>query len=143
MAHIVYHQVKISAVAACVPTLQESNYDLDYLIPREEIDKTVNAIGIQARRVAPQEVCASDLCFRAAEKLINENHIDRKSIDMILFLSQLPDYKIPATAPILQHRLGLPSSTAALDLSLGCSGYVYALSTAMAARRRNIFQNCQ
>ena len=132
MAHIVYHQVKISAVAACVPTLQESNYDLDYLIPREEIDKTVNAIGIQARRVAPQEVCASDLCFRAAEKLINENHIDRKSIDMILFLSQLPDYKIPATAPILQHRLGLPSSTAALDLSLGCSGYVYALSTAMA-----------
>ena len=51
---------------------------------------------------------------------------------MVLFLSQLPDYKIPATAPILQHRLGLPTTTAALDLSLGCSGWVYALSTAMA-----------
>ncbi|MDO4736854.1 MAG: ketoacyl-ACP synthase III, partial [Bacteroidia bacterium] len=46
--------------------------------------------------------------------------------------SQTSDYRIPATAPILQHRLGLAKETACLDLSLGCSGFVYALSTAFA-----------
>ena len=132
MATIKYHNVKISAVSACVPKQIASNYDLGYLIPPEEIEKTINSIGIKERRIVDDDVCASDLCFKAAEKLFSDTNIDRNSIDVLLFISQLPDYRIPATAPILQKRLGLPKSTAALDLSLGCSGYVYALSTAMA-----------
>lgn len=132
MAIIQFHNAKISAISACVPKMVASNYDLGYLIPQEEIDKTINSIGIKERRIADADVCASDLCFKAAEKLFTDNNIDRNSIDMLLFISQLPDYKIPATAPLLQYRLNLPKSTAALDLSLGCSGYVYALSTAMA-----------
>lgn len=132
MATIKYNNVRISAISACVPKNIKYNADLGYLIPEEEIEKTINSIGIKEKRYADIDVCASDLCFKAAEKLIADNNIDRDSIDMILFLSQLPDYRIPATAPILQHRLGLPKTTAALDLSLGCSGYVYGLSTAMA-----------
>ena len=102
------------------------------MIPEEEIEKTINSIGIKEKRIVEDDVTASDLCYKAAEKLIEDTGIDRNSIDMVLFLSQLPDYKIPATAPILQHRLGLPTTTAAMDLSLGCSGWVYALSAAMA-----------
>ena len=51
---------------------------------------------------------------------------------MLLFMSQTGDYRIPATSTILQHKLGLSKNTACIDLSLGCSGYVYALSTAFA-----------
>lgn len=132
MATIKYKGVSIKAVSACVPKNVSRNKDLGYLIPEEEIEKTINSIGIVEKRFVDEDTTASDLCFKAAEKLIEDNNIDKSSIDMVLFLSQLPDYKIPATAPILQHRLGLPTTTAALDLSLGCSGYVYALSTAMA-----------
>ena len=132
MALIRFKGVTVKAISACVPRNVSKNSDLGYLIPEEEIEKTINPIGIKEKRYVDDEVTASDLCFKAAEKLIEDNQIDRESIDMILFLSQLPDYRIPATAPILQHRLGLPTDTAALDLSLGCSGWVYALSTAMA-----------
>jgi 3-oxoacyl-[acyl-carrier-protein] synthase-3 len=129
--------VGIKALAACVPAKKVYNKDLGYLIPEEEIEKTINSIGIHEKRFADKSVCASDLCFKAAEKLIADNNIDRTSIDMVLFLSQTPDYKIPATSPILQSRLGLPTTTACLDLSLGCSGYVYALSTAFAYASMN------
>lgn len=132
MATIKYKGVTIKAISACVPKNVCKNSDLGYLIPEEDIEKTINSIGIKEKRFVDEDATASDLCFKAAEKLIEDNNIDRNSIDMVLFLSQLPDYKIPATAPILQHRLGLPTTTAALDLSLGCSGWVYALSTAMA-----------
>lgn len=132
MSIIKYRGVGIRAISACVPKNVSKNSELGYLIPEEEIEKTINSIGIKEKRYVDADVTASDLCFKAAEKLFEDNSIDRNSIDMVLFLSQLPDYKIPATAPILQHRLGLPTSTAALDLSLGCSGWVYALSTAMA-----------
>lgn len=132
MATIKYKGVGIRAISACVPQNISKNSDLGYLMPEDEIEKTINSIGIREKRFVDDDVTASDLCFKAAEKLIEDNNIDRNSIDMVLFLSQLPDYKIPATAPILQHRLGLPTTTAALDLSLGCSGWVYALSTAMA-----------
>ena len=132
MAQIVYTGVGIKAMAACVPPKKISNKDLGYLIPEEEIEKTINSIGIDEKRFVEPDVCASDLCFKAAEKLIEDNEIDRNTIDVLLFLSQTPDYKIPATAPLLQHRLGLPQTTACIDLSLGCSGYVYGLSTAFA-----------
>ena len=132
MALVRYKGVGIKAISACVPKNVSKNSDLGYLIPEEEIEKTINSIGIKEKRFVDDDVTASDLCFKAAEKLIEDNQVDRNSFDMVLFLSQLSDYRIPATAPILQHRLGLPTTTAALDLSLGCSGWVYALSTAMA-----------
>lgn len=113
-----------------MPSQVVYNKDLGYLIPEEEIDKTINAIGIKERRVADESTCASDLCFKAAQKLMEDNNIDVNTIDMLLFLSQTPDYKIPATAPILQHRLGLSTTTACFDLNLACSGFVYGLSTA-------------
>lgn len=132
MAFITYNDVGIRAMTACVPSRIVYNKDLGYLIPEEEIEKTIHSIGIKEKRFAAPEVCASDLCLKAAKQLIEENEIDLNSIDMLLFLSQTPDYKIPATSPILQDRLGLPKTTACMDLSLGCSGYVYALSAAYA-----------
>ena len=132
MAVIRYNKVGIRAMSACVPKTVVNNRDLGYLIPEDEIEKTIGSIGIEERRIADDNVCASDLCYKAAKQLMEDNNIDPNSIDVLLFVSQTADYRIPATAPILQHRLGLSKNTACLDISLGCSGYVYALSTAFA-----------
>lgn len=132
MALITFHNIGIKSITACVPKKKSFNSDLDYLISKEEIEKTINSIGIEEKRIAESDVCASDLCYKAAKYLLEENHIDPESIDVLLFISQTPDYRIPATSVILQNRLGLSTTTACLDLTLGCSGYTYALSTAYA-----------
>ncbi len=132
MATIRYKGVGIRAMSACVPSKIIYNKDLGYLIPEEEIEKTIQSIGVVERRIADEGVCASDLCYKAAKQLMEDSGVDPKSIDVLLFMSQTADYRIPATAPILQHRLGLSNDTLCMDLSLGCSGYVFALSTAYA-----------
>lgn len=130
MADIRFENVGIKAIAACVPSKIEHNKDLGYLIPEQEIEKTVNSIGIKERRIADKAVCSSDLCFKAAEKLIADNEIDKASIDALIFVSQTSDYHQPATACILQNKLGLNKSTLCFDVNLACSGYVYGLSIA-------------
>ena len=119
-------------MSACVPKHTVSNSELLNIMPADEVEKVIKSVGIKERRVCDTNTTASDLCYEAAKKLIEDNAIDPASIDMVLFMSQCGDYRIPATACILQHRLGLSKDCSAMDLSLGCSGYVYALSTAMA-----------
>lgn len=132
MAIIRYKNVGIRAMAACVPQNVAYNKDLTNIMSEEEVEKMISSVGIHERRICDDDVFASDLCYKAAKKLMEDNDIAPESIDMLLFMSQGADYRIPATACILQHRLGLSKDCAAIDLSLGCSGYVYALSTAMA-----------
>ena len=132
MAKITFQGVGIKALSACVPQEVVYNKDLGYLIPEEEIDKVIDNIGIEQRRIASPDVMASDLCFKAAQQLMADNDIDPKSIDVLLFMSQTADYRIPATSCLLQQRLGLPKETMCMDITLGCSGYLYALSTAFA-----------
>lgn len=132
MAVIRYKNVGIRAMSACVPQKIAYNKDLTNLMSKEEVEKMISSVGIQERRICDDDVFASDLCYKAAKKLMEDNDIAPESIDMLLFMSQGADYRIPATSCILQHRLGLSKDCAAIDLSLGCSGYVYALSTAMA-----------
>lgn len=132
MAILKYNDIGIAAIAACVPSKVEYNKDLGYFMSEEEIQKAIQNIGIEERRVAEKDVCASDLCFKAAEKLMEDNNIDKSTIDALIFVSQTSDYHQPATAPILQHRLGLSKDTLSFDINLACSGYVYGLSTAYA-----------
>ena len=132
MAKLHYNNIGISAISACVPSRIERNADLGYFMTEEEIQKAIKNIGIEERRIAEKGVCASDLCFKAAEKLLEDGHVDRNEIDALVFVSQTADYHQPATAPSLQHRLGLSKDTLAFDVNLACSGYVYGLSAAYA-----------
>ncbi len=132
MATIKYKGVGIRAMSACVPKNVVYNRDLTNLLPGDELEKTIKSIGIEERRIADDDVFASDLAYKAAVRLMQDNNIAPNSIDVLLFVSQTSDYRIPATAPILQHRLGLSKDTACLDITLGCSGFVFALSTAFA-----------
>ena len=116
-------------MAACVPSrvIDNYHYDLD-IWPEDEVKKVVDKVGVTERRFADEKTCSSDLCFAAAEKLIADNNIDRSEIDLVVFLSQTPDYRMPATSILLQDRLGLPMTTMAFDVSLGCSGFISALT---------------
>lgn len=87
----------------------------------------VKSVGIVERRVAPKEITTSDMCFAAAEKLIQELNWNKQDIECLVFVSQSPDYFLPATSVLLQNRLGLGKNVMAFDVNLGCSGYVYGL----------------
>lgn len=89
-------------------------------------DKT----GIGQRFIAAPNETAADLAVHASEKLFERYNIDRKTIDFVLLCTQTPDYPLPTTACLVQSRLGLPTTTGALDFNLGCSGFVYGLSIA-------------
>ena len=130
MALLKYEGGRVSGLAAAVPRRVVRNRDLTALFPEKEIAATVKMTGIEERRAADDSTCASDLCFAAAQDLIAEMGIDRAEIDVLIFVSQTPDYRMPATGVILQDRLGLPKTTAAFDVNLGCSGYIYGLSLA-------------
>ncbi len=140
MAILKYNNVGITALAACVPrqVIDNYHYDLD-IWPEEEVKKVVDKVGVTERRFVDDNTCASDLCFAAAERLIADNNIDKSEIDLLVFLSQTPDYRMPATSLLLQDRLGLSLSTMAFDISLGCSGFINALSIVYAMMQNRGF----
>ena len=141
MAIVTYKGVGITALSACVPSRVINNYHYDLDIwSEEEVKKVVDKVGVAERRFVDDKTCASDLCFAASEKLINDNGIDRTEIDLLVFLSQTPDYRMPATSILLQNRLRLPMSTMAFDISLGCSGFISALSIIYAMMQNHGFR---
>lgn len=93
-------------------------------------DKILAKTGIASRHVVEEGETAVDLAERAARRIFSESSIDPTSIDFLLLCTQSPDYKLPSSACILQHRLGIPTSAGALDYNLGCSGFVYGLALA-------------
>jgi len=120
----------IGPIAVHLPETVEDNDRLGAEYPKWNMDLVYAKTGIRERHIASPDQCASDLGVVAAEKLFEENDIDRRSIDFLLFCTQTPDYPLPTTACLIQDRLGLPTSIGALDYNLGCSGYVYGLSLA-------------
>ncbi len=119
--------VQIAGLSAAVPKQTADNMHCD-LLSESERKMFIDTVGIRYRRIAPAHVTASDLCLAAAEKLLDQLAWNRQEISVLVFVTQTPDYIIPNTSSILQHKLGLPKSTLVFDVNLGCSGYVYGLS---------------
>lgn len=137
MAFIQYKGVGITAMSAAVPKHTVRNREYTEVFSPKEANEIVDKTGIEERRFADEETCSSDLCFAAAERLIADNSIDKGEIDLLVFISQTPDYRMPATSCILQHRLGLPNSTIAFDINLGCSAFMYGLSVVYGMMERS------
>lgn len=119
--------VRFAGMASCVPKRVVSNLEDCPPSQRSERERLVRNIGIQTRRICPEWQTFSDLAFIAAEKLLTDLQWQREDIDALIVITQSPDYLVPATAIILQDRLGLPHSTIAFDVNLGCSGYPFGL----------------
>lgn len=130
MAVMRFKNVGMTAIAGCVPAKVVSNNDLGYMMSDEAIDRVIKSTGIIERRIADKDICSSDLCVKAAQKLIEDNNIDPNSIDLLLFTTLTPDFITPPTTPIIQKRLGLPNTTACIDMAFACSGFVYSLGVA-------------
>lgn len=128
MAMLCYEGIGITAMSAAVPRCIINNLEYTEFFPADQVKEVVDKVGVLERRFADEKTCSSDLCFAAAERLIADNNIDRNEIDLLVFLSQTPDYRMPATSIILQDRLGLPQSCVAFDMQLGCAGFCYAMS---------------
>ncbi|MEX2177018.1 MAG: ketoacyl-ACP synthase III [Pirellulaceae bacterium] len=120
----------VGPIAVHLPERVETNAQLKAEFPGWDMDLIYEKTGIGARHIAAPGECASDLAAAAAQKLFAEYDIDPRSIDFVLLCTQTPDYPLPTTACLLQHRLGLKTSVGALDFNLGCSGFVYGLSLA-------------
>ena len=129
MARWEIKNVRMAGVAATVPDRIVKTEDFDFFTP-EEAEVFNNTVGIKTRYIAPDTVCASDLCFAAAEKLLSELNWTRESIDVLLFESVTGDYRTPPTSCILQGRLGLPESCFTMDIPMGCCGFMYAVTVA-------------
>lgn len=127
MALFTIPNVKLSGIAAAVPTAVQDNLQCNLLSERER-EMFVKTVGIRYRRVAPKAITAADLCFEAAQKLLSHLQWNAVDISALVMVTQTPDYVIPNTASVLQHRLGLGKNCLAFDVNLGCSGYVYGLS---------------
>jgi len=119
--------VKLVGLSACVPKQKIENKNFAWK-GKNDYRLFAKTVGIEQRRIAEKHQTAADLCFEAAEKLIEALEWNKNEIQILVFVSQTPDYITPATAVTLQNRLNLPTSCLAFDINLGCSAYVYGLS---------------
>jgi len=123
-------QSKISKTAYYLPEQVLTNEALAELYPGWTAEKILEKTGISARHISGPGETAGDLGEKAAHKLFAEHAVDPATIDFVLLATQSPDYFLPTTACLLQHRLGLPRTVGALDFNLGCSAFIYGLSLA-------------
>ena len=112
-----------------LPPEKVTNEDLSREFPEWSMKKISAKTGIKERRIVSTE-CASDLATSAAEKLFCEHPEWKEQTEAIIFCTQTPDYFLPASACLIQQRLELPHSVAAVDINQGCSGYIYSLGLA-------------
>lgn len=127
MATFSVPDIRIAGISASVPGKVLKNIEHP-TIPREDIEKFIQTTGVQEKRAAAPAECTSDLCIAAAERLFANCGIDKSEIDIVVFVTQTADYRLPVTSTIIQDRMGLPKTAIAFDIPLGCSGYTYGLS---------------
>lgn len=101
----------------------------EFEIPHGKFKKgaVYNKTGIRSRHVSGKEELVSDMAAASAFQLVKQYG---RGIDFLILCTQTPDYQLPSTACIVQNKLGLPSSVGALDINLGCSGFIYSLAVA-------------
>jgi len=119
----------IKAIDYYLPQKELTNDDLVREFPDWTLDKIATKVGIQRRYISAENETSADLAIEAAQKMFAQS-IDKSVVDYLLFCTQSPDYFLPASACIIQDKLGLSKNIGALDFNQGCSGYVYGLSLA-------------
>ena len=123
-------KARISAVTYYLPEGELSNADIVKDFPEWTVDKISSKTGIHNRHIAGPDEFSSDLAVKAAEKVFRDFSIAPESIEFVILCTQSPDYYLPSTACIVQDRLGISTDAGATDITLGCSGYIYALGLA-------------
>jgi len=130
MPYLKFANIGITAIAGAVPKQVIDNRHYTHFMSAKDVETLISMTGIAKRRFADKETCSSDLAIAAAEHLFLTTGLDRNEIDVLLFVSQTPDYRTPPSSMMIANKLGLSKSLGAFDINLGCSGYIYGLHTA-------------
>jgi len=120
----------IRAIAHILPPERLTNEALINRFGEKAMRSITKMSGIQERRVAPAGICASDLGEAAANRLLTHLNVDVQKIDLLIYCSQTPDYRIPATASVLHGKLGFNERCCAFDINQACASYIHSLQVA-------------
>ncbi|MFL6538870.1 MAG: 3-oxoacyl-ACP synthase III family protein [Chthoniobacterales bacterium] len=120
----------IEAIRYYLPATTVTNEDLAPDCGDWDAAKILAKTGIAKRHVAAANECASDLGVAAAQRLFAETEFEPKAVDFLIFCTQSPDYVMPPTGCLVHEQLGLRNDSGAVDLNLGCSGFIYGLALA-------------
>jgi len=126
VAQISVNNINLAGISAVVPSKVEKNMALT--LGEQEKNTLIKTTGIESRRIADEKTTAADLCIKAAKNVLNELKWDKGEIEIIVFVSQTPDYTIPGSSMFIQQQLGLSKNCIAIDVNQGCAGFVYGLS---------------
>lgn len=127
-----YTHIKISGIAAAVSNFEQllEECAVDERAPKDfNLAKFTKSTGVKGRYLCLENQTPSDLCVAAAERMLTEKGVDRDGIGVLVYVTQSPDYRSPATACVMQHRLEITKDCVAFDLNMGCSGFVCGLNT--------------
>ena len=130
MPYLKFENIGITAISGAVPSKVIDNAKYTHFMSEKEISSVIKMTGIEKRRFADENTCSSDLCVTAAENLFAKVKIKKDEVDVLIFVSQTPDYRTPPTSMRIVERLGLGKKVGAFDINLGCSGFVYGLQVA-------------
>lgn len=128
MVQSVFDNIQVEGMVTAVPKNCENLMKMYGAKFGEDVVASFSKkVGIVERRISMEEQTASDLAFVAARNLLEKKYIGKEEIGILVFVTQTPDYRIPASAFALHKRLGLSKRCMAFDVNLGCSGYVYGM----------------
>lgn len=128
MIQSVFEDIQVAGIMTAVPKKREilmERYKESF--GEEAVESFSKMVGVRERRISLEEQTASDLAFVAARELIKKKNIDKSEVGILVFVTQNPDYPVPATACVLHERLRLSKNCIAFDVNMGCSGYVYGM----------------
>lgn len=122
----------IKAIDYALPERVLTNEQVAAMFPEWTVEKIEKKLGIKQRHITAENETASDIAIKAAEQLFEKSGINKQEIDYLIFVTQSPDYHLPTTACVIQKRMGLSHQLTAIDVNLGCNGYIVGLSLAKA-----------
>jgi 3-oxoacyl-[acyl-carrier-protein] synthase-3 len=120
----------IKGISYYLPEKVVTNEELLREFPEWSVEKVASKVGVYSRHIAEKGETAGDMAEKAALNLFREYNVSPSNIDFVLLCTQSPDYHLPSTACILQHKLGISTTAGAFDYDLGCSGCIYGMAIA-------------
>jgi 3-oxoacyl-[acyl-carrier-protein] synthase-3 len=124
--------VAVRGIVSALPHRRVTNEVFLERFGEGPVADVVKMVGVEARYWVDESQTTADLCQAAAERLLERLAWTADSVDALIFVSQTPDHRMPATACVLHGKLGLSPTCQAFDVGQGCSGYVYGLWLASA-----------
>ena len=121
-------QAGIRGIGVFAPERVLTNRDLEQMVDTDD-EWIVNRTGIRERRIVADEMATSDLACLAAERALADAGAASEELDLIIVATNSPDMLFPATACLVQDRLGAHKA-GAFDLQAGCTSFLYALTIA-------------